>query len=158
MAKLTPNIPYEDLGNSQQIAEFSAAWVMESSESVSYLALSDIRPERCGSTIVRRASFGDIEALAGELPMLPQRSYRIGSDQGIVVLAAAVIDRRYRWVVTLEPSIAVEVSELPMVPRQAIDRFGVRGFVEGDGGSEGLGVRSAVVEAKRSPRLLIRRQ
>jgi hypothetical protein len=45
---------------------------------------------------VRRASFGDIEALAGELPMLPQRSYRIGCDQGIVVLAAAVIDRRYR--------------------------------------------------------------
>jgi hypothetical protein len=93
MAKLTPNIPYEDLGDCHQIAEFSAAWVMESSESVSYLALSDIHPERCGSTIVRRASFGDIEVLAGELPMLPQRSYRIGSDQGIVVLAAAVIDR-----------------------------------------------------------------
>jgi hypothetical protein len=96
MAKLTPNIPYEDLSDSQQIAEFSAAWVMESSESVSYLALSDIRPERCGSTVVRRASFGDIEALAGELPMLSRRSYRIGCDQGIVVLAAAVIDRRYR--------------------------------------------------------------
>jgi hypothetical protein len=46
---------------------------------------------------VRQASFGDIEALAGELPMLSQRSYRIGSDQGIVVLAAAVIDRRYQW-------------------------------------------------------------
>jgi hypothetical protein len=103
MPKLTPNIPYEDLGDSQQIAEFSAAWVMEFSESVSYLALSDFRPERCASTVVRRASFGDIEALAGELPMLPQRSYRIGSEQGIVVLAAAVIDQRYRWVVTLEP-------------------------------------------------------
>jgi hypothetical protein len=109
MAKLTPNIPYEDLSDSQQIAEFSAAWVMESSESVSYLALSDIRPERCGSTVVRRASFGDIEALAGELPMLSRRSYRIGSDQGIVVLAAAVIDRRYRWVGALEPSIVVGV-------------------------------------------------
>jgi hypothetical protein len=131
---------------------------MESSESVSYLALSYFRPERCGSTVVRRASFGDIEALAGELPMLPQRSYRIGSEQGIVVLTAAVIDRRYRWVVALERSIAVEVDEVLVVPRKVVDRLGVRGFVEGDGGSEGFGVRSAVVEGKRSPRLLIRRQ
>jgi hypothetical protein len=121
MPKLTPNIPYEGLGNSHQLAEFSAAWVMESTKSVSYLALSDIRPERCGSTVVRRASFGDIEALAGELPMLSQRSYRIGSEQGIVVLAAAVIDRRCRWVVTLEPSIIVEVGEVPLVPRRVID-------------------------------------
>jgi hypothetical protein len=67
---VTPNIPIKDLGDSPQLAEFSAAWVMESSESVSYLALSDFHPERCGSTVVRRASFGDIEALAGELPML----------------------------------------------------------------------------------------
>jgi hypothetical protein len=124
---------------------------MESSESVSYLALSDFRPERCSSAVVRRASFGDIEALAGELPMLPQRSYRIGSDQGIVVLAAAVIDRRYRWVVTLEASIVVEVGEVPVVPRKVIDLLGVRG-------SEEVGVRSAAVEAKQSPRLLIRRQ
>jgi hypothetical protein len=93
MAKLTPNIPYEDLGNFHQLAEYHAAWVMESSESVSYLALSDFRPVQCGSTVLRRASFGDIEALAGELPMLVQRSYRIGCEQGIVVLAAAVIDR-----------------------------------------------------------------
>jgi hypothetical protein len=93
MAKLTPNIPYEDLDDSHQIAEFSAAWVMESSESVSYLALSDFRPERCGSTVVQRASFGDIEALAGGLPMLPQRSYRIGCEQGVVVVEASVIDR-----------------------------------------------------------------
>jgi hypothetical protein len=149
MAKLTPNIPYEDLGDSHQIAEFSAAWVMESSESVSYLALSDFRPERCGSTVVRRASFGDIEALAGELPMLPQRSYRIGSEQGIVVLAAAVIDRRYRWVVTLEPLVIVGVDEVPVVQRKVVDRFGVRDFVEGDRGSEGFGVRSAVVERER---------
>jgi hypothetical protein len=155
MAKLIPNISYEDLGDSHQIAEFSAAWVMESSESVSYLALSDFRPELCDSAVMRRASFGDIEALAGELPMLPQRSYRIGSDQGIVVLAAAVIDRRYRWVVTLESSIVVEVNELPVVPRRVIDRFGIRGFVESDGDSED---RSVVVEGKRSPRLLIRRQ
>jgi hypothetical protein len=104
---------------------------------------------------VRRASFGDIEALAGELPMLSQRSYRIGSDQGIVVLAAAVIDRRYRWVVALEVSIIVGVDELPMVPRKVVDRFGVSGFVEGDGDSEN---RSVVMEGKRSPRLLIRRQ
>jgi hypothetical protein len=143
MAKLTPNIPYEDLGDSPQIAEFSAAWVMESSESVSYLALSDFRPVQCGSTIVRRASFGDIEALAGELPMLPQRSYRVGSDQGIVVLAAAVIDRRYRWVVALEPSIVVEIDGVLVVPRKVIDRFGVRGSGEDDRGSEGFGVRSA---------------
>jgi hypothetical protein len=144
MAKLTPNIPYEDLGNSHQIAEFSAAWVMESSESVSYLALSDIRPERCSSTVVRRASFEDIKALAGELPMLPQRSYRIGSEQGIVVLTAAVIDRRYRWVVTLEETIAVEVDEMLVVPRKVIDRSGVRGFVEGDRGSEDFGGREAI--------------
>jgi hypothetical protein len=158
MAKLTPNIPYEDLGDCHQIAEFSAAWVMEFSESVSYLALSDFRPVQCGSTVVQRASFGDIEALAGELPMLPQRSYRVGSDQGIVVLAAAVIDRRYRWVVTLEVSIIVEVGGVPVVPRKVVDRFGVRDFDEGDRGSEGFGVRSAVVEGKRSPRLLLRRR
>jgi hypothetical protein len=161
MAKLTPNIPYEDLGDSPQMAEFSAAWVMESSESVSYLALSDFRPERCGSTVIQRASFRDIEALAGELPMLPQRSYRIGSEQGIVVLAATVIDRRYRWVVTLEPSIVVEVDELLVVPRKVVDRFGVMGSVEGDRGSENSevsGVRSAMVESDRSPRLLIRRR
>jgi hypothetical protein len=113
MAKLTPNIPYEDLGDCHQIAEFSAALVMESSEFVSYLALSDIRPEQCGSTVVRRASFGDIEALAGELSVVP------------------------RWV---------------------IDRSGARGFVEGDGGSEGFGVRSVAVEGKSLPRLLLRRQ
>jgi hypothetical protein len=126
MAKLTPNIPYDGPGHRYQIAEFSAALVMESSESVSYLALSDFRPERCGSRVVRRASFGDIEALAGELPMLPQRSYRIGSEQGFVVLVAAVIDRRYRWVVALEVSITVEISEVPVVPRKAVDRFGDR--------------------------------
>jgi hypothetical protein len=158
MAKLTPNIPYEDLGDFHQIAEFSAAWVMESSESVSYLALSDFRPEQCGSTVVRRASFGDIEALAGELPMLSQRSYRIGSEQGIVVLAAAVIDRRYRWVVTLEASIAVGVGGVLLVPRKVVDRFGVMGSVEGDQDSEDFGVRSGVVEAKSLPRLLLHRQ
>jgi hypothetical protein len=32
MAKLTPNIPYDDLGDSCQIAEYHAAWAMESSE------------------------------------------------------------------------------------------------------------------------------
>jgi hypothetical protein len=148
MAKLTPNIPYDDLGDCHQIAEFSAAWVMESSESVSYLALSDFRPERCGSTVLRRASSEDIEALAGELPMLPQRSYRIGSEQGVVVLVAAVIDRRYRWVVTLEVLSVVEIDELPMVTRRVIDRSGVRGFVESDRGSEGFEDRSAVVEGR----------
>jgi hypothetical protein len=155
MPKLTPNIPYDDLGDYPQIAEFSAAWVMESSEFVTYLALSDFRPERCGSTVLWRASFGDIEALAGELPMLPQRSYRIGSDQGIVVLAAAVIvreasalpNRRYRWVVTLEPLSAVKVDEMPMDPRKFVDRC-----------SEGFGDRSDVVEEKLLPRLLLRRQ
>jgi hypothetical protein len=83
---------------------------MESSESVSYLALSDFCPERCGSTVVRRASFEDVETLAGELPMLPLRSYRIGCEQGIVVVGAAVIDRRYRWVLALEPLIVVEID------------------------------------------------
>jgi hypothetical protein len=70
-----------------------------------------------------RASFGDIEALAGELPMLPQRSYRIGCEQGIVVLEAAVIDQRYRWVFALEPLIVVEIDDLPVVPRKVVDRF-----------------------------------
>jgi hypothetical protein len=123
MAKLTPNVPYDDLGDCHQIAEFIAAWVTESSESTHYLAFSDFRPERCGSTVVRRASFGDIEALAVDLPMLPQRSYRIGCEQGIVVVEASVIDRRYRWVVALEPLITLEVNELPVVPRRVIDRF-----------------------------------
>jgi hypothetical protein len=155
MAKLTPNIPYEDLGDSHQIAEFSAAWVMETSESVSYLALSDFRPERCGSTVVRRASFGDIEALAAELPMLPQRSYRIGCEQGVIGVEAVVFDRRYRWVVSLEPSITIGVDEVPVVQRKVIDRFGIRGFVEGDRDSEGFEDRSVAVEDKH---LLIRRQ
>jgi hypothetical protein len=68
-----------------------------------------------------------------------------------VVLAAAVIDRRYRWVVALERSIAVEVDELPVVPRKVVDLLGVRG-------SEEVGVRSAAVEAKSLPRLLLHRQ
>jgi hypothetical protein len=45
-------------------SEYHAAWVMESSDSVSCLALLDFRPEHCSSRVVRRASFGDIEALA----------------------------------------------------------------------------------------------
>jgi hypothetical protein len=73
------------------------------------------------------------------LPVLPQRIYRIGSEQGIVVLAAAMIDRRYRWVVTLEPLITVEIDDVPVVPRKVVDRFGVRRFVEGDRDSEGFG-------------------
>jgi hypothetical protein len=59
--------------------------------------LSDFRLEHCGPQVVRRASFGDIEALAGGLPMLPQRSYRVGCKQGIVVLAAAVIGGWLLW-------------------------------------------------------------
>jgi hypothetical protein len=42
-----------------------------------------------------------------------------------------------------------------MVPRKVVDRFGVRRSGEGDRGSEGLGDRSAVVEAKSLPRLLL---
>jgi hypothetical protein len=38
---------------------------------------------------------------------------------------------------------------------RVLDSFGVRGFVEGDGGSEGVGDRSALVQGMR---LLIRRQ
>ncbi len=90
--------------------------------------------------------------------LLSQRSYRIGCEQGVAVIEASVIDRLYRWVVTLELSITVEVNEPPVVPRRVIDRFGVRGFVESDGGSEGFGDRSVVVEVKQLPRLLIRRQ
>jgi hypothetical protein len=92
---------------------------MESSESVSYLAISDFRPVQCGSKVMRRASFGDIEALTGELPMLSQRSYRIGSEQGIVVLTAAVIDRRYQWVVTLD--LGSDVDRVSVEPKKIID-------------------------------------
>jgi hypothetical protein len=70
-----------------------------------------------------------IEALAGGLPMLSQRGYRIGSEQGIVVLAAAVIDQRYRWVVTLEVPIIVEIDDVPVVQRKVVDRFRLREFV-----------------------------
>jgi hypothetical protein len=69
--------------------------------------------------VVLRDSFGDIEALAGELPMLPLRSYRIGSDQGMVVLVAAVIDRRHRWVVTLD--LGSDVDRVPVEPKKIID-------------------------------------
>jgi hypothetical protein len=44
------------------------------------------------------------------------------------------------------------------MPRKVVDRSGVRGSGEVDRGSEGVGVRSAVVEATRLPRLLLRRQ
>jgi hypothetical protein len=114
---------------------------MESSESITYLALSDSRPGRCCSKVVRRASFGDIEALADGLPMLPQRSYRIGSEQGVVVLKAAVIDRRYQWVVTLEQLVAVGADDVFVVPRKFVRTH------RPAGGSE-----------DRSPHLLIRRQ
>jgi hypothetical protein len=72
---------------------------MESDKSITYLALSDSHPGQCCSKVERRASFEYIEALASGLPMLSQRSYQIWSEQGIVVLTAAVIDRQYRWVV-----------------------------------------------------------
>jgi hypothetical protein len=93
MPKLTPNVPYDDLGYSCQIAEYHAAWVTESNKSITYLALSDYRPDQCGSKVLQRASFEDIEAVASGLSMLYHRSYRIGSEQGIVVLVAAVIVR-----------------------------------------------------------------
>jgi hypothetical protein len=63
---------------------------MESGESITYLALSDSRPGPCGSKVARRASFEDIEALAGGLPMLSQRSYRIGSEQGLWLLGGVI--------------------------------------------------------------------
>jgi hypothetical protein len=141
MAKLTPNVPYDDLGDCSQLAEYHAAWVMESDKSITYLALSDSRPAHCCSKVARRACFGDIEALAGGLPMLSQRSYRIGSEQGVVVLKAAVIDRRYQWAVTLEPSITVGNDDVPVVPRKVIGTHRLAGGSVGE-----------------SPRLLIRRQ
>jgi hypothetical protein len=45
-----------------------------------------------------------------------------------------------------------------VVPRKVVDLFEIRGFVEGDRGSEEFGVRSALVEGKSLPRLLLRRQ
>ena len=157
MAKLTPNILYDDLGDSCQVAEYHAAWVMESSELVSYLAISDFRPEQCGSSVLRIPSFEDVEALAGGLPMLSWRSYRIGCEQGIIVVEAAVIDsfactkgdRRYRWVVTLESSIAVGISE---VPRKVVDSF----LVGDRSALEQIDDRSPLVQAK--PSLLSRRR
>jgi hypothetical protein len=56
------------------------------------------------------------------------------------------------WV-SSEPLIAVEVDEVPVMPRRVVDRFGVMGFVEVDRDSGGFGDRSVVVEGKRSPRL-----
>jgi hypothetical protein len=120
MPKLTPNIPYEDLGNYCQLAEYHAAWVMESIKSGEYLALSDFRPEKCGSTVVRQASYNDIQALANGLPILPQRSYQIGTEQGLVVLKAVMIDRRYHWVVTLEPPVVHKINNPPV---QTTKRF-----------------------------------
>jgi hypothetical protein len=157
MAKLTPNVPYDDLGDCSQLAEYHAAWVMESGESVSYLVLSDSRPEHCCSKVTRRASFEDIESLAGGLPMLSQRSYRIGSEQGIVVLKAAVIDRRYRWVVTLEPLVAVGTDDVLVVLRKVVRTHRPAGGFEVRYGST-RPAGSHLAETEKSPRLLIRRQ
>jgi hypothetical protein len=118
--------------------------------------LSDSHPEYCGSRVVRWASFGDIKALAGELPMLSKRSYRTVCEQGIVVIVAAVIDReasalpnrRSQWAVALEPLSVLEVDELPVMPRKVVDLFEIRGFVEGDRDSEGFGDRSTMAQAK----------
>jgi hypothetical protein len=81
---------------------------------------------------LRRASFEDIEALAGGLPMLSQRSYRIGSEQGIVVLKAAVIDQQYQWVVTLEVSITVGTDDVAVVPREVVRTHRPAGGSEGN--------------------------
>jgi hypothetical protein len=81
---------------------------------VNILALSDFRPEKCGSTIVRQASYNDVQALANGLPILSRRSYRIGTEQGIVVVKTAMIDRRYHWAVTLEPPIARKINNPPL--------------------------------------------
>jgi hypothetical protein len=51
---------------------------------------------------------------------------------------------------------AVEIDGMPVVPRKVIERFGVSDSVEVDRGSEGLGVRSAVVETKSLSCLLLR--
>jgi hypothetical protein len=164
MPKLTPNIPYEDLGDYCQLAEYHAAWVLNSSKSGEYLALSDFRPETCSSTVIRRASFADVQALAIELPILPQRTYRIGTEQGIVVLHAVMIDLKYLWVVTLEPPIAHKINNPPAVPERTTKRF--TNYDDTDRPAEKSGVRSplaqaelsTLAQAKPSPRPIIRRQ
>jgi hypothetical protein len=156
MPKLTPNIPYEDLGDCCQLAEYHAAWVMESIKSGEYLALSDFRPEKCGSTVVRQASYNDIQALANGLPILPQRSYQIGSEQGIVVVKAVMIDRRYHWVVTLEPPITHKINNPPVVSERTTKRF--TDYDDIDRPAEWFEVRSTLVQAKPSPRPIIRRR
>jgi hypothetical protein len=156
MPKLTPNIPYEDLGDCCQLEEYHAAWVMESIKSGEYLALSDFRPEKCGSTVVRQASYNDIQALANGLPILCQRSYRIGTEQGIVILKAVMIDRKYHWVATLEPPIAHKINNPPVVPERTTQRFTDYGDI--DRPAERFEVRSTLVRAKPSPRPIIRRQ
>jgi hypothetical protein len=120
---LIPNIPYEDLGDCLQIAIYHAAWVMRSSQkSIHYLALANIRPQHC-CELVRQADYRDIQALASGLPMLPQRRYQIGTEQGFVSLDAVLIDReasalpnrQYQWVATLEPPIAHKINNPPAV-------------------------------------------
>jgi hypothetical protein len=57
------------------------------------------------------------------------RTYRIPRHSRFH-LAATAIDG---WLIA-NSSIAVAVDDSPAVPRVAVDRFGVIGFVEGDGG------------------------
>jgi hypothetical protein len=150
MPKLTPNIPYEDLGDCCQLAEYHAAWVMESSKSGNYLALSDFRPKTCGSTVVRQADYNDVQALANGLPILPQRSYRIGTEQGIVVVKTVLIDRRYQWVATLEPPIAHKINNPPVVSERTTKRF--TDYGDTDRPTERFEVRLTLVKAKPSHR------
>jgi hypothetical protein len=120
---LIPNIPYEDLGDCLQIAKYHAAWVMHSTESTNYLALADVRPQHCGCEVVRQASYSDIQTLMAGLPVLSKRQYQIGTEQGFVRLDAVLIDRKYRWIATLEPPIAHKINNpIIVAPKRTIDR------------------------------------
>ena len=143
MPKLTPNIPYDDLGDTYQLAEYLGAWVMESSKSGDYLALSDFRPETCSCTVVRQASFNDIQSLVNRLPILSQRSYRIGTEHGIVFVKAVLIDRKYHWVVNLEPPITHKINNPPVVPERTNQHF-----TRSAQPAERFEVRSTLVRAK----------
>jgi hypothetical protein len=49
-----------------------------------------------------------------------------------VVLKAAVIDRRYQWVVTLEASIVVGTDDVPVVPRKVVRLIDLLGVLKSD--------------------------
>jgi hypothetical protein len=65
--------------------------------------------------------------------------------------------QRSQWIVS-EPLIVSGVDELPVVPRKVVDRFRIRGFVEGDRGLIGCGGRESITAFVDSPPVIDSRQ